>query len=504
VDPIAIESRVPQELDNDYEVVRHLRRYLLAVAIVLAASLILYSTTVGFVWDEGFHLLAAKLISQGRTPYVDFCFPQPPLNAYFNAALFSLFGTSWRVTHVFASLFLAATSYLAAEFVLLRFHVNRWRWPCVLLVALFTGLNEIVVQFGPIAQAYAISMLCCLIAFRVTVASVWRETWVSILVAGIASGAAACSTLLTAPVAPVLLAWLLIYNEAGNRWKKAAAFVFGNAIPFIPVVVMFVKAPRQTFFNVVEYQALFRRANWGNLNAHDFDVFTAWIDSVPTFLLVCSAAFGLFFVAKESGWKRRVKAEYYLVAALAVTLAAYVSTAHPTFQRYFIVAVPFFGILAGVGFFFIASRLSDASRPFWPVCLMSSILVLALGKMIFDDRESTTWTTYDQIAAKVAKVTPAGSQFFADEQVYFLLGKTPVSGMEFSYSHNLNLSPAEEKRYHIISKKELDAMVKAGKFATVETCRDETIDEMELPKLFAEQEDIGECTVFWGPMKQTK
>lgn len=501
---IAIESRAGEGLDHESEVVRRLRRYLLAVAILLAASLILYSTTVGFVWDEGFHLIAAKLISQGRTPYIDFCFPQPPLNAYFNAGLFLLFGTSWRITHVFASLFLAAASYLSAEFVLLRFNVSRWRWPCALLAALLTGLNEIVFQFGPIAQAYAISMLCCVIAFRVTVASVWRESCVSSLAAGIASGAAACSTLLTAPVAPVLLGWLLICNEAGNRWKKAAAFLLGNVVPFIPVLVIFVKAPRQTFFNVVEYQALFRRVNWGDINAHDFDVFTAWIDSVPTFLLVCSAAFGLFFVARESGWERRLKAEYYLVAALAVSLAAYVSTAHPTFQRYFIVAVPFFGILAAVGFFPIASRLWNASRPFWPMCLMSSILVLAVGKLIFDDRESTTWATYGEIAAKVAKVTPAGAQFFADEQVYFLLGKTPMPGMEFSYSHKLDLSPAEEKLYHIISEKEVDAMVKAGKFATVESCKDDRIDEMELAKLFPEQKDIGDCTVFWGPMRHTK
>jgi len=492
---------VPEKLDADYEVIRRLRGYLLALAILLAAGLISYSTTVGFVWDEGFHLLAAKLISQGRTPYIDFCFPQPPLNAYFNAALFSLFGTSWRVTHVFASLFLAASAYLSAEFVLLRFNITGWRWPCVLLCALFTGLNEIVVQFGPIAQAYAISMFCSLVAFRVAVVSVGSRTWFLTLFAGVASGAAAASTLLAAPVAPVVLGWLVIYNEAGNRSKKVAAFVLGNIVPFLPVLVLFVKAPRQTFFNVVQYQALFRRVNWGNVNAHDFDVFTAWIDSVPTFVLVFSAAFGLVFVAKKSGWHRRQKAEYYLAAALATTLTVYVATAHPTFQRYFIGGTPFFGILAAVGFFFIASRLWNPSRPFWPVCLMSSVLVLAAGKMIFDTRDSTTWRTYDEIAAKIAKVTPPGAQFYADEQIFFLLGKTPMPGMEFSYSHKLNLSPAEEKLYHILSEKEVNAMVQAGKFATVESCKDDWIDGTELSKLFPQQVEIDECTIFWGPMK---
>ncbi|MFL6449509.1 MAG: hypothetical protein ACJ746_17795 [Bryobacteraceae bacterium] len=504
MDRIAIENRIERELDVEADIVPRVRRYLLAVIALLATGLLVYSVTLGFVWDEGFHLLAAQLIHQGKTPYIDFCFPQPPLNAYFNAALFSLFGTSWRVTHVFASLLLAASAYLVAEFVLLRFRVKRWLWPCVLLTALFTVLNEVVVQFGPIAQAYASSMFFSVLAFRATVAGVLRRSWFLALAAGVAAGTAAGGTLLTAPVVPVLFCWMLFYNEAGDRLKKAAVFVLGVLIPLLPVLALFVKGPRQTFFNVVQYQALFRRMNWGDVNSHDFDVFTAWLESVPTFLLALFAAFGLFFVARKSGWERARKAEFYLCAWLASALTVYIATAHPTFQRYFIVSVPFFSVLAAMGFFSVASRLADPLRPVWPMCLMSALLVLSVGKRIFDDRESTTWGTYDQISAKIAKVTPPGAQFYADEQVYFLLGRTPLPGMEFSYSHKLDLPPAEEKLFHIISEKEVNAQVKAGKFATVESCKEDRIDEMELPKLFPHQVDIDECTIFWGPMKQPK
>jgi hypothetical protein len=504
VDQTALESRIGEQLEVEEHIVRRMRRYLLALTALLAAGLLVYSVTVGFVWDEGFHLLAAQLIQQGKTPYLDFCFPQPPLNAYFNAALFSVFGTSWRVTHVFASLFLAGSAYLAADFVLLTFQVKRWRWPCVLLAALFTGLNEVVVQFGPIAQAYASSMFCSVVAFRATVASALRRTWFFAFAAGLAAGTAAGCTLLTAPVLPVLFCWTLFYNETGNRWKKAAAFVLGAAVPFLPVLALFAKGPRQTFFNIVQYQALFRRVNWGDVTAHDFDVFTAWVDSVPTFLMALFAVFGLFFVARKSGWERMRRAEYYLCAWIASALTVYISTAHPTFQRYFIVSVPFFSVLAAVGFFYIASRVVDPFRPLWPVCLMSGILMLSIAKQMFDERESTTWGTYDEISAKIAKVTPPGAQFYADEHVYFLLGRTPMPRMEFSYSHKLELSPAEEKLFHIISEKELNAQVKAGKFATVESCKDDRIDDMGLAKLFPQQVDIGDCTIFWGPMKHIK
>jgi hypothetical protein len=161
-------------------------------------------------------------------------------------------------------------------------------------------------------------------------------------------------------------------------------------------------------------------------------------------------------------------------------------------------------ILAAVGFFSLTSHLTDASRPRWPVLAMSGLLVLSVAKEIFDTRESTTWKSYDQISAKIAQVTPPGAEFYADEQVYFLLGKTPPSGMEFSYSRKLQLPPAKEKLYHIVSNKELDAQVKAGRFATVESCKDDRIDEMGLEKLFPQQVDIEDCTIFWGPIKRDK
>src|SRR5580698_9263833 len=58
---------------------------LLIAAGVLGAGLMIYSQTVAFTGDEGFHLLAAQLIDSGKRPYIDFCFPQTPLNAYWNA-----------------------------------------------------------------------------------------------------------------------------------------------------------------------------------------------------------------------------------------------------------------------------------------------------------------------------------------------------------------------------------------------------------------------------------
>jgi hypothetical protein len=456
---------------------------------------------MAFVWDEGFHLLAAQLMDNGRTPYIDFCFPQTLLNVYWNAFWMRLFGQNWRVTHVAAAILIAGGVYLIADFVLKRFPVPRWRFPCALAVAGLTGLNDVVVQFGPIAQSYASGLFLSVAAFRLAVSAVAPETGLWAFAAGLCAGAAAGSTLLTAPVAPVLLLWLWAYNLRGARWSKVLVFCFGCVLPFTPMISLFVKAPKQTFFNIVQYQAMFRRVRWDGATTHDIDALTAWLDSTPALLLGLLALAGFLFLRKQAVWEQQRRAEFYLCAWLSGALILYIASAHPTFQRYFIFAVPFCSVVAVVGLYAAGSRLAGAARPFWPTALLGTLLALSSGKMLFDNRDSTTWKHYEEIAKKIREVTPPNANFYADEQVYFLLRRTPPPGLEFSYSHKLDLPPQQEALFHIVSERKLNEQVKAGKFATVESCKDERIDEMHLTELFPNQADIRDCSIFWGKVK---
>src|SRR5437870_3893225 len=101
--------------------------WLRAAVALFAAILLAYSQTVAFAWDEGFHLLAAQLIKSGKRPYIDFCFPQTPLNAYWNAGWMPVFGESWHTAHAVAALATACAILLTGSFLLARFPVPRWR-----------------------------------------------------------------------------------------------------------------------------------------------------------------------------------------------------------------------------------------------------------------------------------------------------------------------------------------------------------------------------------------
>src|SRR5579872_4860540 len=89
-----------------------------AVLLAISAALFVYSQTLAFVWDEGFHLVAAQLIAWGKTPYIDFAFPQTLLNAYFNAVVLRFASGSWRAVHIWDALFVIVTICLASVYVM--------------------------------------------------------------------------------------------------------------------------------------------------------------------------------------------------------------------------------------------------------------------------------------------------------------------------------------------------------------------------------------------------
>jgi hypothetical protein len=478
------------------------RLFLLAGLLPIFVALIVYAVTWSFVWDEGFHMVAAQLIAEGKTPYIDFCFPQTPLNAYANAAILLAFGDHWRPVHVFAAIYIGIAVWLAADFVLSRMPV--WRLPCALTTGTLFGLNIVVMQFGPAGQAYALCLLAIVAAFRAAVRAIQpAAAWFAMLT-GLLAGVANGSSLLTAPVTPVLLLWLWFCNKSGSRIAKAAAFAAGFVVPFIPVIRLYLRAPAQTLFNVVRYQALFRRVNWGDANLRDFDALTSWLTSPDALLLAALSAGAVIFLFRQAKQEaplleKTVRAEFWLAGALSLALSLFLATAHPTFERYFILVVPFLSMLSAVGLWAIGTRLATPQHSILPAALVITLTALLWGRALFDEREDEHWSDYEEVAAKVAEVTPIGARLYADELIYFILQRTPPAGMEFSYAEKLDLPDAQEKLFHIISLTKLKKQVKAGQFATLQTCRDSILDSFEPEKTFKHHEEPVDCDVFWDP-----
>jgi hypothetical protein len=467
---------------------------------LLGATLLVYSQTLAFTWDEGFHLLAAQLIGAGKTPYLDFCFPQTTWNTYWMAAWMRIFGESWRLAHALAALLTTGAVMLSADYVYSRLPISRWRMAAAFTTALLIGLNSAVFEHGAVGQAYGMCLFATVAAFRAAVAAKYREGPGLPALAGFLAGVAAASSLLSAAALPVLLVWTAI----GKRWKPATAFVAGALVPFLPTLWLFTRAPRQTWFNVIEYHLHYRVENWPDATQHDFEVLISWLDSGHALLLILLAVAGLLVIRGGTEWRSGGRSEFYLCGALALAIGAEVSSTHPTFPRYYLLVVPFASILAAAGYYGVGTRLGGPVRPLWPTLAFGLLIAFGCAKMIYDRRDVYVWRDMEQVARKVREVTPAQAPLWADESIYFLTRHAPPSGMEFGYSHTIaGLTPQRSAQLHILSEPEVKRLVEAGAYATVETCDLDTdfIDSLELPKLYRQHAEISDCGVYWDKVQ---
>ncbi len=472
------------------------RVVLWAAAGVLLAGIIAYSQTLAFAWDEGFHLLAAQLITRGKRPYIDFLFPQTPLYTYWNATLMRVFGESWRMVHVVSSLAVAGAALLTAEFVLTRAEDRSWRLAASLCALLLVGLNSTVLWYGTIGQPYAMCLLLVVAAFRLTVLGAERDSTILTALAGLCAGAAAASSLLTAPFAPVLLIWTWLHVDA--RWKRSGAFVGAAAIPFTPLALLFAQGPRQVLFGVFQYHALYRSADWPDAGKQNLDVITAWMNNYEAVLLIGLAGLGLMHIAGKIDWSERMRQEFYLCGWLTAAESAYLCIPRPTFGRYYLFVVPFLAILSAVGLYAIAARIGSLRAPWRYPLVLGLILATAFVKYSADAITDYSWKDLEKTAAKVDEVTAPQAPLYADEHVYFLTRRMPPPGMEYMDSHKLTLPDATAELMHVVPIPKLDQEVAEGRFATISICNNQDrIDALGLPGTYAQTAEVSDCKVFW-------
>jgi len=473
----------------------------LLVVAPVAAALLIYSQLGAFAWDEGFHILAAQLIAAGKTPYTDFVFPQAPLNAFLTALAMKVFGETWRLTHAIEALASATAVFLVAGYTFRRVPDSRWRLPAAAAAALLAGLNVSVFEYGTVGQSYGVCLFLTMLAFRLAVRR--SETpgptrLGTAALSGLAAGAGAASSLLTAPLLLVLAAWFLLRKNV----RALAAFLAAAILPFLPMLWLLIESPRRAWFNIAGFQLLYRRIEWSNWLTHDVGVDSAWASCPQALLLIGFAIAGLLLI-RHSTYSAQLKAELYLAASMSAAETLYLLNIHPGFTRYYLLAVPFTAILSGFGLALIAQRVSNntfpsAIRTWWPVAAIALVMSISLTRYVIDDRDDYSWQDFEAIGRRIDQVTPSGAPIYADEQAYFTARRLPPEGMSFNYSHKVELPPAEAATLGIVSRSELDKRIRAHAFATLETCDgDDEIKRLELKKIYRQRADIGNCSVFW-------
>jgi hypothetical protein len=173
--------------------------------------------------------------------------------------------------------------------------------------------------------------------------------------------------------------------------------------------------------------------------------------------------------------------------------------AHPTFAQYFLPMAPSATILAILGLYAVATRLNVVERPGQLIGLVGMIFLLASVRGVFDDRDDFTWPKVENSARKVLEVTPKNAPLMAAEPIYFLTREPVPEGMEFAFSHKLDLGKQRNALLHIVPRAALEHSISAGTYPTDAVCDDsDEVERVEDLDIYAQKSDMGECTIFWG------
>ena len=391
-----------------------------AAFLLAAAVLIIWSQTYAYVGDEPFHLLAAKLINEGRTPYVDFFYQHPPLFIYVVAGLFRILGASWRAVHLLSALSVIGTIALFAGYARDLFHDETLRWRNAALMPLLIGANCYVLVFATTGLPFGFCLLCLAAAVSFS----RRTTSTGLFLTGLFAGAASASSFLTAPATVVLLVWLARREKMKSLW-----FVAGATLAFLPLLILLALSPDKTFLDVLRYHFVDRPGLGWRFNLGQ----TVWfVASLQGLTLIVPAIAAVWLRDDDDirlcGW---------IVIALMVPIAL----AKTTFSFYFLVAIPFLGLLAATGLNEVAQRSKGYSRLVMPLTV--SFYLVGLFDLNYVWRWQAPYWDHRLVATatnEVERCAPSGN-FYAPEAVYFEGRRLPPRGMENRFDPH---SPGDE------------------------------------------------------------
>jgi hypothetical protein len=470
--------------------------------LIVMAGLVLFSQTWAWYGDEGFQLLASQLILLGKKPYVDFFYPQTPIWAYIDAGWMQIFGDTWRSSHMLAALLTGGSIVLSAGFVFERIPESKWRLSAAIVAAVLMGLDTLVIGFGTVGQAYGICLFLITGAFRIVVKGITQKKPSLLLWAGLCAGGAAGSSLLSAPILPILLIWAG-WRSVGQRLKFCGWLLVGAAISFLPIAWLASLAPYQTIFNIFEYHLFYRSpSDWIALKVN-VRTLTDLLNSGQFMLQFVFAGMGVLFVLGRSEWEEERRSEFYLCGLLAASLGLFLITARITFIQYFILLIPFLSILASVGIIAAASWLRSPGRAALLVPGVLVLFVAGLPRWLYEQHIRLNWPQIAEVARAVDHITPQDGLIWADEMIYFAAHRIPPSGLEHPDSQKLQFSTSESASLHVVPRAALYDWVYAGRFATIATCRttDGRIDD-RTRKVYREHTTVNGCDIFWSKTAQ--
>jgi hypothetical protein len=407
-------------------------------AALVSAFVVPVAALRGLDQDEGYYALAAKVVSHGKTPYVDFWYPQAPLMPYVYGGWQRVFQESWYVARG-----LSVVLTIALACMVYRYVVKRWasrRLACVAVLLMAT--TPLGFEWYPTVKSYALSTLLVFAAYFWAESSSTRA-WFG---AGVFLGLAIDVRLLLASVVIVFL----IYARQHLR-----QFVAGLALGLIPTIWLFVIGPAAFLNDTVTSQTT--RSNItlsDNVTGKARTVARVLVE--PHFLLL--AAVGTLLILVCIFRRKRLPLSVAIAAILAITNLL----PTPSYPQYFVTLIPFLAI-ATIELIELLGISAHIRQPRF--LAVAAVIVIVPAALSLNHRIEPN-TTRPRISG-VAAVSRAVDRHARDGEVVlafwpgfiFESHVRQISGLESDFAPsavaNSHLSAARAAEYHMISSRQM-------------------------------------------------
>jgi hypothetical protein len=453
----------------------------LAIALgVLAVVIISTSINRTFDGDEGFYLLATRLVAEGQQPYEDFYFQHGPLLPYVYAVWHEIFGASLLALRLFSGVL---TIVLGG---LLSFHVARRTdsRPLGVVAAVLFATSALAASWFPTVKTYPLAALFLFSAYVVVARAEDRASqpgparW---LVAGILTGLSADTRLYILALTPVFLAYAAAPQGAfRQRAQRVASYAGGLLLGLLPSLIFFVADPGRFVFDTFDSQTARGGDSFFDALVQKLRVLAELVSDGGLLLLTLSAAvLGVAVVAS------RRRPPMALAIAAALVLVSLVPD--PTYAQYFSMVVPFLVVAAVDGWTVAVSaftRSTDSSAPrstARSITRAIGIGALVLYVAVFANKydvlmqQDVVFLTMEDISAvsdAIDEHTDPGEVVISFWPGHLYESEAEqLHGIETDFAdaaiRQTGVSQERAREYEMISAEEVESMIRAGSVPTV-------------------------------------
>ncbi|HLI64011.1 MAG TPA: hypothetical protein VKV05_11460 [Terriglobales bacterium] len=286
--------------------------------------------------DEGFYLLASRLVLLHKRPYLDFFYTQAPLLPYVYGLGMKLAGVTWVSGRLLAALFTAVLGTMLCQHV----HLQTGNWRAGLLVVVLFATTTLIFAWFPVVKAFSLAGVFLFAAYVVVSSCQNRPLPWPAALAGLLFGLSVDTRSYLLLLTPLFLYHIYRNYEAKARKTSLLWFVVGLLVANLPAFYFFLLSPRVFLFNNLGFHAI-RSGNglvalWGQKLV---TIVVALLGSKEgngiqaTLLLVISLAF------VSSLHDRSYPPRFAFQLAVAIAFISLLPT--PVLIQYFCLCIPF-------------------------------------------------------------------------------------------------------------------------------------------------------------------